>query len=191
MSSGTAFGTLGDPPGPLKTYVFLKEFNDFHYCGNPGFSLVSAAHPRGLGLPRVPREHPFSAPVPSPLEYFTRLFLAYTVLLGPFFLAPPHAGPGVGGFERPAATCADPGREMGPQLSRREGTHRPRKAANVQAVCECVRDCPGPSGCFIFWDLSKFSNPKICARHSSTPKHRYRDNLDAGGPIFDQKWSPE
>ena len=25
MSSGTVFGTLGDPPGPLKAYVSLKE----------------------------------------------------------------------------------------------------------------------------------------------------------------------
>ncbi len=34
---------------------------------------------------RVPRESPFSAPAPSPLEFFTRLFLEYTVLLAPFF----------------------------------------------------------------------------------------------------------
>ena len=39
--------------------------------------------------PRGPREHRFSAPAPSPLEYFTRLFLEYTVLLEPFFLSTP------------------------------------------------------------------------------------------------------
>ena len=89
MFSGTAFGTLGDPPGPLKTYVFLKEFNDFHYCGNPGFPLVSVPHPRRRGLSRVPREARFSAPAPLPLEYFTRMFLEYTVLLKPFFLNTP------------------------------------------------------------------------------------------------------
>ena len=40
-------------------------------------------------IPRGPREYSFSPPAPSPLEYFTRLFLKYTVLLKPFFLAPP------------------------------------------------------------------------------------------------------
>ena len=44
-------------------------------------------------IPRGPREYSFSPPAPSPLEFFTRLFLEYTSLLKPFFLAPPHAGP--------------------------------------------------------------------------------------------------
>ena len=93
MSSGTVFGTLGDVPGPLKTYVFLKEFNDFHYCGNPGFSLVSVPHLAAHRGPRVLREAGFSAPAPLPLDTFTRLFLEYTILLTPSFLAAPHAGP--------------------------------------------------------------------------------------------------
>ena len=93
MSSGTAFGTLGDPPGPLKTYVFLKEFNDFHYCGNPDFSSVLGSHPRRPRGPRGPREAGFSAPAPLPLDTFTRLFLEYTILLTPSFLIAPHAGP--------------------------------------------------------------------------------------------------
>ena len=165
--------------------------HDFHYCGKPGFSLVSVPHPRRPGRPpwthNTPQPH--SAPRAVCTFYIVLFTILFTTLRFPKSTATPDHG--VGGFRGPAATCADPGREMGPQLSRREGTHGPRKTANVQAVCECVRDCPGSSGCFIFWDLSKFSNPKICARHSSTPKHRYRDNLDAGGPIFDQKWSPE
>ena len=52
------------------------------------------------------------------------------------------------------------------------------------------RNASSPKNCRVvsfFGGLSKFSNPKICPRHSSTPKHRYWDNLDAGGPIFDQK----
>ena len=93
MSSGIAFGTLGDPPGPLKTYVFLKEFNDFHHCGNPDFSLVSASHPRRPRGPRGLREPPFSAPGPLPLDTFTRLFSEYAVLLTRSFLAARHAGP--------------------------------------------------------------------------------------------------
>ena len=93
MSSGTAFGTLGDPPGPLKTYVFLKESTDFHYCGNLGFSLVSAPHPRRPRGPRGLREARFSAPAPLPVDKFTRLFSKYTILLTRSFLAAPHAGP--------------------------------------------------------------------------------------------------
>ena len=93
MSSGTAFGTLGDPPGPLKTYVFLKELNDFHYCGNPDFSSVLASHPRRPRGPRGLREEIFSAPAPLPIDTFTRLFSEYTILLTPSFLIAPHAGP--------------------------------------------------------------------------------------------------
>ena len=55
--------------------------------------MVSVAHPRRPRVPRVLREQPFSAPAPSPLEFFTIfftiLFLKYTVLLEPFFLSTP------------------------------------------------------------------------------------------------------
>ena len=40
-------------------------------------------------IPRALRENGFSAPAPSPLEFFTRLFLEYTILLEPFFLRTP------------------------------------------------------------------------------------------------------
>ena len=40
-------------------------------------------------IPRGLREYRFSAPAPLPLEYFTRLFLEYTILLEPFFLNTP------------------------------------------------------------------------------------------------------
>ena len=36
---------------------------------------------------------------------------------------------------------------MDPQLLRRGGQRRERKTANVETVCECVRDGPGSSGC--------------------------------------------
>ena len=36
---------------------------------------------------------------------------------------------------------------MDPQLLRRGGQRRERKIANVETVCECVRDGPGSSGC--------------------------------------------
>ena len=35
---------------------------------------------------------------------------------------------------------------MDPQLLRRGGQRRERKTANVETVCECVRDGPGSSG---------------------------------------------
>ena len=44
---------------------------------------------RANRTPRGLREYRFSAPAPLPLEYFTRLFLEYTVLLEPFFLSIP------------------------------------------------------------------------------------------------------
>ena len=40
-------------------------------------------------IPRGLREYGFSAPAPSPLEFFTRLFLEHTILLEPFFLRTP------------------------------------------------------------------------------------------------------
>ena len=40
-------------------------------------------------IPRGLRENGFSAPAPLPLEFFTRLFLEYTILLEPFFLRTP------------------------------------------------------------------------------------------------------
>ena len=73
-----------DARGPTRTTEnlwFLKEFNDFHYCGNPAFPLVSASHPRRPRGPPGLREALFSAPAPFPLVYFTRLFLECTVLL--------------------------------------------------------------------------------------------------------------
>ena len=48
-------------------------------------SEPAAANRTSRGL----REYRFSAPAPLPLEYFTRLFLEYTVLLEPFFLRIP------------------------------------------------------------------------------------------------------
>ena len=76
---------------------------------------------------------------------------------------------------------------MDPQLLRRGGQRRERKTANVETVCECVRDGPGSSGCPIFSVLWGFSNPERRSRHSSIPKSRYRDNLDAGIPISGPK----
>ena len=108
MSSGTVFGTLGDLPGTLKTYVFLKEFNDFHYCGNPGFSLVSVAHPRRPGRPpgtdSTPQPH--SAPRAVCTFYIVLFTILFITLRFPKSTATPDHG--VGGFERPAATSADP-----------------------------------------------------------------------------------
>ena len=59
-------------------------------------------------IPRGPRENGFSAPAPSPLEFFTRLFLEYTILLEPFFLRAParrtwgrRISKGRGHFRRP------------------------------------------------------------------------------------------
>ena len=68
---------------------------------------------------------------------------------------------------------------MDPQLLRRGGQRRERKTANVETVCECVRDGPGSSGCRIFLVLWTFSSPKRRSRHSSIPQSRYGANLDA------------
>ena len=91
MSSGTVFGTLGDPQGPRKTGVFLKEFNDFHYCGNPGFSLVSVAHPRRPGRPpgtdSTPQPH--SAPRAVCTFYIVLFTILFTTLRFPKSTATP------------------------------------------------------------------------------------------------------
>ena len=78
MSSGAVFGTLGDPPGALRTYVFLKEFNDFHYCGNPGFSLVSVPHPRRPGRP--PWTDSTAQPHSAPRAVCTFSIILFTIL---------------------------------------------------------------------------------------------------------------
>ena len=52
-------------------------------------SAIRASPLERTAIPRGPREYEFSAPAPSPLEYFTRLFLEYTILLEPFFLSTP------------------------------------------------------------------------------------------------------
>ena len=96
MSSGTVFGTLGDPPGPLKTYVFLKEFNDFHYFGNPSFSLIPVAHPRSPGRPpgtdMTPQPH--SAPRAVCTLYIVLCTILFSTLRFPKSTATPDHGVG-------------------------------------------------------------------------------------------------
>ena len=143
MSSGTAFGTLGDPPGPLKTYVFLKEFNDFHYCGNPGFSLVSVAHPRRPGRPPGTdvTAQPHSAPRAVCTFYIILFTILFTTLRFPKSTATPDHG--VGGFcwgLRPHAPTLQ--RAIAPQLPRRDDKRRSGPTVNVDTVCDLTRDVP-------------------------------------------------
>ena len=71
-------------------------------------SAIRASPLERTAIPRGLRGNGLSAPAPLPLEYFTRLFLEYTVLLKPFFLAPPHAGPWGRRTYWAAPTAADP-----------------------------------------------------------------------------------
>ena len=140
MSSGTAFGTLGDPPGPLKTYVFLKEFNDFHHCGNPDFSSGSASHPRRPRGPRVPREAGFWPPAPLPLVYFTRLFSEYTILLQPSFLIAPHAGPRGRRIREACGHMRRPWKRDGPStFPARRNASSPKNCERTSRVRMCAR----------------------------------------------------
>ena len=72
--------------------------------------------------------------------------MLFTTLRFPKSTATPDHG--VGGFERPAATCADPGREMGPQLSRREASP-PKSCERTSRVRMCAR-LPRAFGLFHF-----------------------------------------
>ena len=93
----------------------LKEFNDFQYCGNPGFSLVSVPHPRRPERPpwtdRTPQPH--SAPRAVCTFCIILFTILFTTLRFPKSTATPDHG--VGGFERPAATSADPENELATQ----------------------------------------------------------------------------
>ena len=76
----------------------LKEFNDFHYCGNPGFSLVSVAHPRRPGRPPwTPKTaQPHSAPRAVCTFYILLFTILFTTLRFPKSTATPDHG--VGGY---------------------------------------------------------------------------------------------
>ena len=87
--SGVLGDRFRDARGPTRTtenLCFPLGIQRFSLLRQPwlffGFRLPTG-DPRGL------RESRFSAPAPLPLEYFTRLFLEYTVLLEPFFLGTP------------------------------------------------------------------------------------------------------
>ena len=75
---------------------------------------------------------PHSAPRAICTFYIVVFTILFTTLRFPRSTATPDHG--VGGFERPAATCADPGKEMGPQLLRRGGQRPERKTASVRCV---------------------------------------------------------
>ena len=93
-----------------------------------------------------------------PLEYSNlHLFSSYFTFC---YLRLPyvyrHAETGVGGFKRPAATCADPERALAPQLPRRDEARRSPNRERVHRARTSLRR-PCVIGLFQFCALVRIS----------------------------------
>ena len=172
MRLGAFLGAPSDPiagacdPGNVSRARSLT-FPYFPFV-KPPISLA-AAWP--LGTPTQP-------PAPARL-YCLRQYLR------PVSLTPPHThAPGSADSKRPAATCADPGRALAPQLPCRDEKRRSGRHANVETLFNLVCATPA-SPCVLSKVLTRRGllarkRARVIVQRSGsapgairTPRHRF------------------
>ena len=163
------------PRGPKTSPKCLRELpgdvlrGHTHLPSGPGASPIRQSgqsvvnsskveHPRdALGDSLDPQ--PLPAPRPPNYSYYYNLHLFSSYFTFCYLRLPyvyRHAETGVGGFKRPAATCADPERALAPQLPRRDQARRSPNRERVHRARTSLRR-PCVIGLFQFCALVRIS----------------------------------
>ena len=130
------------------------------------FSLPSPRKNTDFARRRVPSlsSHPAARSRPS--------IVSKSPVDEPYLSTPPHTPRRVGGFKRPAATCADPERALAPQLPRRDEARRSPNCERAHRARTSLRRLR-VIGLFPFFlhfsDSFKFPDPRLRPRRWSTP----------------------